>query len=78
MGTGRTDQEIAAELGLNPYVVKLLRPQVARFTKEQLLRAIQQLYNVEKDIKTSVMSARTAAEISLIRLLCNKLDYRAR
>ncbi len=77
MDKGASDQGIAADLGLNPYVVKLLRPQVARFSREQLLGGLQLLYSVEKDIKTSVMSARTAAEIFLIRLLCNKLEYRA-
>jgi len=73
----KNDGEIAGELGLNPYVVKLLRPQVARFSREELLAAIDLLYQVEKDIKMSVLPALPAAEIFLIRLMYNKMGHRA-
>lgn len=77
MADTKSDREIAGELGLTPYVVRLLRPQAARFSREELLGGIELLYRVEKDIKMSVMPGSLAAEIFLIRLMYNKLDCRA-
>ena len=69
MGQSKTDREIAAELGLNPYVVKLLRVQAERFSREQLLEGIRLLYQVERDVKSSVLPGLLASELFLIRFL---------
>lgn len=76
MAEEKNDREIGAELGLNPYVVKLLRPQAARFSPDDLLRGIKLLYEVEQDIKMSVLPSQSAAEIFLIRLLHRELARR--
>ena len=75
MAETKSDGQIAGELGLNPYVVKLLRPQVAQFSREELLAAIGLLYQVEKDVKMSILPALPAAEIFLIRLMYNISGY---
>jgi DNA polymerase-3 subunit delta len=72
-----SDREIGIELGLNPYVVKLLRSQAARFSRDDLLRGIELLYEVEQDIKMSVLPGLPAAEIFLIKLLYGESDRRA-
>jgi len=72
----KNDREIAAELGMNPYVVKLLRPKAAGFAKEDLLRGIELLYKAEKDIKMSILPSLPAAEIFLIHLLYKELKHR--
>jgi len=76
LAESKNDNEIGAELGLSPYVVKILRPQAAAFTNEDLLRGIMLLYGVESDIKMSVLPDQPAAEIFLIRLLNKQLDRR--
>ncbi len=63
------DRSIASELGLNPYVAKLLRAQTARFSREELLTAIHRLYRAEMDIKTSVLPGTLAAELLLLQTL---------
>jgi len=64
-----SDRDIAAQLGLNPYVARLLRPQAANFSRAELLQGIDLLYETEKDIKTSVLPPALAAEIFLIKLI---------
>ncbi len=70
------DSEIAAELGMNPYVVKLMRPQAARFATADLLQGIELLYLAEKDIKMSILPDLPAAEIFIIKMLCGETDSR--
>jgi DNA polymerase-3 subunit delta len=67
-----SDREIAAELGLNPYVARLLRPQVGMYSRAELLRGIDLLYEAERDIKTSVLPPALAAEFFLVRLIFNQ------
>jgi len=64
-----SDRGIAAELKLNPYVAKLLRPQVARFSRAELLQGLHLLYETEKDIKTSVLPPALAADLFLVKLI---------
>jgi len=70
----QSDREIAAELKLNPYVAKLLRPQVARFSRAELLQGLNLLYETEKDIKTSVLPPALAAELFLVKLIPRRAD----
>ncbi len=69
LSNSHSDREIATELGLNPYVVKLLREQAARFSRDQLLNAIHRLYRAELDIKTSALPGTLAAELMLLHTL---------
>ena len=76
LGKDKSDRDAAGELGLNPYVVKLLRVQAERFTRENLLRGIELLYQVERDVKSSVLPGLLASELFLIRFLRGDVPYR--
>jgi DNA polymerase-3 subunit delta len=78
LADNHSDRDIAVQLGLNPYVAKLLRPQAANFSRAELLQGIDLLYETEKDIKTSVLPPALAAEIFLIKLIFGRKIQQAK
>lgn len=49
---GRNDYEIAEKTDLNPYVVKMNRPLVGKFSNEEILEALRMTQTLEVEVKT--------------------------
>ena len=56
-------KEMAKRLGANSYRVEKLVPQAARFTKEEIMRILSSIYEIDREIKTGMMDGRLAMEL---------------
>lgn len=65
--TGYLDKQIAGQLKLHPYVVKLLREKGKAFSNETLLKLLQTIAGVDYEIKSGRKEKRLAVELLLMR-----------
>ena len=56
-------KEMAKRLGANSYRVEKLVPQAGRFSKEEIMRILSSIYEIDREIKTGMMDGRLAMEL---------------
>ncbi len=65
---GIPSKEMAKRLGANPYRVEKLMPQAARFSKDELMKILSSVYEIDREIKTGYLDQRLALELFIANL----------
>lgn len=67
---GARDHQLAALLGLHPFVAQKMSRQSGNFTEDQLRRGLQELHRIDAGIKEGRVDFATAAEHFILRFCC--------
>lgn len=62
------DEEIIDKLKMHPYRLKMLKKETNNYTKEELIKLIKQLGNIDINIKKGLVDKKDALELFLINL----------
>ncbi|BBW95533.1 DNA polymerase III subunit delta [Geobacillus sp. FSL W8-0032] len=76
--TGYGQTQIASALNVHPFRVKLALAQAARFSEQELVEAINDLADVDHQVKSGAMDRRLALELLLMRWGARPEEERSR